>query len=327
MWHAIFHDNVVALIISWAFGIAGILANIYVIINSVRDCTQKHRRTTSKIHAFLIANLAACDLCGASYLATIASADIYYTKYHCSIFSCGINGSCNNVTNIWLISPSCYFARFISNLSVFMSAMITLIIAADRSVNIIAPHSKHHITLANIKKAVAFCWTLGLSVSTTVVIQSVFIINPYSFSDFSMLCSSSDINTLFFRIYAAISFIFIVFSYTSTLILYFWIFNHLRNVQRKLTCISRIAVGARVGIERRVGIVTAFLATTSGVIWLPLLILFMLEISDVQFGDPKLLSQLTIISFLLVFANASANPISYTLLTTKNLQRNSKRWV
>lgn len=326
MWNAILHGNGVAIGISWTFGIIGVIANAYIIFNYIRDCREKHRRKTSKIHSFLIANLATADLCGATYLIILSSADLYYTTNHYKRFSCAINSSCANVTNIWLTNPACYFTRFISNLSVFMPAMFTLVIAVDRFVSIATPHSVHRFTLPNIKIIVCICWLLGITIAGLVTIQAIVTLDPTDFDDFTNLCAFSNVSGLFFRIYASTSIIVIVMSYSFSLILYIWIFHHLRKMKRRLTCISHIIIGTRAGIEKKVGIITAFLALTNTIIWIPCMILFLMDILNNSLVETTLGQQVTIVSFLLIFANASANPISYNFLTNQNLQR-TKGWI
>lgn len=328
MTTGLLQGNIGAIIILWLFGIVGIPANIYVIYSSIHENISKHRNSIriNKVHTFLITNLAIADLLGCIYLVIIAIADHHYASNYAELYSCDFRNSCYNRTNIWVKSQTCSLARFIGNMATIMPAPITFMISIDRYNKIIkrSDDNPWRLTLYRVKVLILFSWLVSVSIAIISNIRSKELYDPHNFRSFTNTCYFNDFYDAAFQIFVIAGFGMVICLYAITLVFYILIIIYIHRARRKVTSSSRtFAILKRA--ETHLGVVTGILAITNLLSWLPALIFFVNNISSSQLISSRAGYHISIVGFLILFANSSTNPISYTLLLSKRFKSCSRR--
>ncbi|RDD39022.1 Relaxin receptor 2 [Trichoplax sp. H2] len=155
MSYSLFQGNDFARYFCWIFAIIGIFGNAYIIIscctkkiskiapkkNSTHQSNSISEKSTKVTH-LLVCQLAIADLLGCLYLLIIACADIYYSYQYPAIYQVH---QPKNFTNIWVLSPFCYIAKYCFFTSSIASISITLLITFDRFMAVIFPYSRFRL--------------------------------------------------------------------------------------------------------------------------------------------------------------------------------------
>ena len=318
MLNGILHRNGAATILAWIFGLFGIAANICVIFIAGKRYTAHHKTNRGRhIYTFLIANLAIADFCGSLYCVIIAIADYYYGKNHHDLFSCDLNNTCNNLTNIWLSNPGCSIARFLAMIAIYVSALITLIIAVDRYRAVVYPYNQKRLSTKQIHLVTLVSWLVGITAATITLVKSFDSLNLNRFDDFTNMCYYSDPETVFFQVFTIITFVVIIGSYISTSILYSMIVIFLRHNRIKLKSIDHNCLRSRLHAEKHVTIITSIITFSNLISWLPGLAVAIGNIADNPFLQTTIGQAISIVGFMLLFVNSLFNPIIYITLTSK----------
>ncbi|RDD39021.1 G-protein coupled receptor GRL101-like protein [Trichoplax sp. H2] len=314
MFYSLLQGNEPSRILGWIIGIVGLLANSSLLLYHFKrklfksSKTNHHKIITSKsrsITKFLIRQLALADLLGSLYVIIISSADSYYGYRYPEIYQIP---NPSNQTNIWTLNPLCHIARFCFSTSSVLSIAITLVIAYDRLVAVIFPHSKARLNLFKSRIVISVCWLICCAFGLIPTIRGI-ISAPYFAQSFNWrlnICMYTDIVkiilTIFFRTRAAIYF----GCCSSIALIYVVIIVYVRNKRR------RIASGMN-QIERRIFIVMMIITAVNVCSLLP---------STIIYGMPYNIRQLphvvyaTSITIMFTFSNAAINPFIYIFLSS-----------
>ncbi|RDD36749.1 G-protein coupled receptor GRL101-like protein [Trichoplax sp. H2] len=323
MTSGILQGIIAASLICWIFGIIGVLANFYVICSSFRAFLSKNGKKFrfNKIHTFLIINLAIADFFGSLYLVVIASADRYYLYYHSNIYHCYFQSYCHNVTNIWVLTPTCSFARFLANIATFLPTFLTLYIAVDRYTTVVKPHGKYRLTLDHAKILVVGAWMIALSVTIISNIRSDQLYDPHNFRIFTNVCYFTDILDPVFQIVATIGFALGILFYIATMILYIAIIVCIHRARYRISDLVVQNRSSRSRAQMRLSIITGVLAVTNFLSWFPSLVVFIGNAMRLEFLLSYIGYHLSIIAYLLLFVNSCMNPVCYTILISNHSKR------
>ena len=170
MSYSLFQGNDIARIASWLIGILGILGNLFLLIyickietitlrskvNPAATIGKSQVHKSSRITDFLVCNLAIADIIGCIYLTIVAAADAYYGYRYPNIYQ--VVPSPINATNIWVLNPFCYIARYTFFTSSIASLVITMLIAIDRFIVVLFPYSCARLNLSKCKILMTLVW-------------------------------------------------------------------------------------------------------------------------------------------------------------------------
>lgn len=318
----ILQGNLAVIVISWLFGIVGIIANLYVIYISVwnKYFSGKFRNRFYHVHNILITNLALIDLFGCMYLLIIGAADTYYRNNHPHIYGCYFTNSCHNLTNPWTISPMCSVSRFLALITSIAPALITLYIAIDRYTKVIKFHIRYRFTKKRCKILVALAWLFAILLSTFMCIRALQLHEPHNFRNFNNICCFPNPHDFLFRMVSFAGFAVVIGSYFITIGLYLSILNSIQEARHKILDLRDRTNRNTKAAEIRLCIITGILAVTNLCSWLPALSLVASNIthSSTSIQVSITFYHLSLAGFFLMFMNSCANPITYIIFLAKN---------
>ena len=343
---SILYNSPIAIILSWLFGIGGIIANCFVLKVILVRNKLNHRRIFSKTNTelvnskpsqsssnpmtiryvgnrtfvILIFHLACSDLFGSLYLLTLASADLHYRFihiHHNANTSSPLTNSSATIYRLWISNPFCFIARFLNVLSSFQSVFIITFIAVDRYVCVAFPFSIYlQITSKRAKIICLIGWITGLSIASLFTLFS-YLSFPSTSSvtyQFNTLCTFEDLSVYYIRLSLLLLCICGLTFYITTLFLYIGTYYKLRRLTNKIKFSKKL----NKNVELKTLKIAATISITNLIAWFPSLasgtaifINYHLIIDNTLFLSiaPNVL--------LLFQVNCTINPIIYIFNTSQ----------
>ncbi|RDD39579.1 Follicle-stimulating hormone receptor [Trichoplax sp. H2] len=334
-------NDLSVILISWIFGLAGIIANMVLLkfLNSptlqrVRaiisrsiyrqeqllrfNQTVKPTKTTiNRTFTILLINLAGSDLLGSMYLIIIASADLHHRLAHDKHNQTHFTDSSVSYLN-WISNPFCYIARFINCVSIFQSAYIMMLVAIDRYISVAYPFSA--ILKLTQRRAKFLCllgWLIAMSVGTTFTVAAyiTFPPAPAPSYDYHNLCSFEDYADYEVRLLVLLFLIIGILVYTVILVVYAGIYYKIR--QRSISIHPNHKFGSK-RAEWKILKIAMIIVSTNFFFWFPGFICGIVAyIYHPIFLVNNLFRNAATNSLLLFQINCVLNPITLITFTTE----------
>lgn len=301
-------------VVSWILGTSGFIANVSVIMwmiysmyNPLKRFHRKNIRNISNNPSLLIIfNLAVADLLGALYLIILAVSD----KIHRA--SNGTPNENGTYENTWIVSPTCFAGRILSQIWLLMSIFITVLITVSRFIPVVYPYSTSEITVKKARIALISFWIISIAIAICGATESLTLaytkLNHYSI--LGHLCQLESPDTPLLRAIVYGELVFGVVAYFGTIILYIIIACKLRKSRAITTSIT----SRRNSAESKVHLIIAWIVLTNVISWIPITTMTILEgfidhfISEQYYISPLLV--------LLLFLNNVINPVVYLIIGT-----------
>ncbi|CAH1772213.1 unnamed protein product [Owenia fusiformis] len=276
----------------WILGTVACLGNLVVVIWRLKEFRG------SKIHSFLITNLAIGDFLMGLYLLIIASVDAFY-RGHYIVYH-----------DTWRKSSMCNFAGFLSTFSCEISVFTLTVITLDRLIVIIFPFKAKRMSIRQARGVMLTAWLVvsflaGLPLSNA----------PY-FKDFygrSGVCLALHIthdkpngweySVFIFLALNMVSFLFIASSYISMFIV----------AKRTQGAVRSQEVKNDTKLARRMTLIVM----TDFCCWVPIILLGIISLMGFNIHSQ-------IYAWVAVFVlplNSALNPVIYTISTAPFLKR------
>eukprot|EP00057_Strongylocentrotus_purpuratus_P020213 XP_011674687.1 PREDICTED: G-protein coupled receptor GRL101-like [Strongylocentrotus purpuratus] len=181
-----FLQNTTIKVFIWILGLSALFGNFFVITLRIRSAPVT---TVAKIQSLFITNLAVSDFLMGVYMVLIGVMDIYIGE---SYFWEGR-------ADEWRSSVTCQIAGFLSVLSSEASVFLLTLITADRFISIMFPFSRHRLSIASARVALAAIWIVALLLSLIGVLLINTNPDAYGLSDVCVglpfIRKSTDIST------------------------------------------------------------------------------------------------------------------------------------
>ncbi|RDD35836.1 hypothetical protein TrispH2_012214, partial [Trichoplax sp. H2] len=221
------------------------------------------------------------------------------------------------VKNVWFKSSACVTAHFFAKVTISIAGTLTLVMAIDRFLLIVRPHSKWKFTMKVSQIITAVIWIVDFScISGMAVYQfdSISRISSYTF-DFNLnLCLGDFESTIVHRILSFLELGYYLVVYVVSLILYLLIIRKLR--------ISRLTFGSQASstCERRFQIMFTLIACTNAFAF------FFITITSIG-SDPNAERSIfqNIVS-LFPFVNSAIDPILYLIFRRNDIKKQLCCW-
>ena len=308
--------------ISWAMAVIGVPCNIFVIIRFILlNCRYPKKILTQTLHShyqsrfsirhnpsvFLLFNLTLTDSIGSLYVFILVIGDVAYTNYYQNLYGSVSNYSV--IRNDWVISPACTTARILSQLALLMSTLMTFMVAVDRFILVIFPHSRRKITMKNAYIVSIVYWIFAFIIAMTAGIlssQGVVLQSSTKFDIIDQLCTLDSSKSVFVLAIAYIELLLGFGLHITSTILYILIYRKLKQSQRLFSTISSNRA------EKRVSIILSAIVLTNIFTYLPVMLITILgqAIPDYDLKD----SQIFPIMVMLLYVNTTINPILFIAL-------------
>ena len=318
MFYSLLQGNQAGRILAWIIGILGVLANLGILLNYLKnkyakpsfDITFIKSRNASSsksriIAGFLIRQLALADLLGALYLIIIASADSYYGYRYPQLYQVP---NPINQTNIWLQNPLCHIARFCFYISSVLSIVITLVIACDRFVVVVFPHSRARLNLFKCRIIILLCWVLCSAYALLPTVRGIIGLPKLSTKFILRLnmCLYMDEIKSILRTFFTARLVIYYCSCCIIALLYFIIIIYVRYKRRRIA--TRMNQ-----IEHRIIVTMMLITLVNAFSLLPSTILFKLPLAIRSLKD---MEYIITIAMIITFCNAVINPFIYLYLSS-----------
>ncbi|EDV21260.1 uncharacterized protein TRIADDRAFT_60311 [Trichoplax adhaerens] len=229
--------------VSWIIGILALIANISVIIwmvcymyNPLRWFSQRNpRNITNNPYLLIIFNLAVADLLGALYLIILAISDATFK----------INGDFQTPNgtyiNNWIVSPTCFLERILSQVSLLMSIFITFFITVSRFIQVVCPYSGLEVTIKKSRIALLSLWIISFTIAIVGAVESshVSLRKQDHLSILGFLCQLESLETpvIIGIVYSEL--LLGIIGYVGTIILYLIIACKLKKTRSSINSINR----------------------------------------------------------------------------------------
>ncbi|XP_030829872.1 G-protein coupled receptor GRL101-like [Strongylocentrotus purpuratus] len=181
-----FLQNTTIKVFIWILGLSALCGNFFVITLRIRSAPMT---TVAKIQSMFITNLAVSDFLMGVYMLLIAVMDIYI----------GDSYFWEGRADEWRSSVTCQIAGFLSVLSSEASVFLLTLITADRFISIMFPFSRHRLSIASARLALAAIWIVALFLSLIGVLLITIHPDAYGLSDVCVglpfIRKSTDIST------------------------------------------------------------------------------------------------------------------------------------
>ncbi|XP_074657250.1 LOW QUALITY PROTEIN: G-protein coupled receptor GRL101-like [Tubulanus polymorphus] len=289
-------SNVVLRVMIWVIGITASAGNMVVVVWRLRKGRE------SKVHSFLITNLALGDLLMGVYLVIIASVDEYY------------RGTYAVYDKRWRYSTLCEICGFLSTFSSEISVLTLTLITIDRLICIIFPFKIKRLGLKQARVVMAILWLIvGL-------ISAVPLMNVTYFSGFysrSGVCLALHITPDKPNGWEYSVFVFLALNLASFSIIfvsYLWMFIVAKKTQNAVRSPEMKKDNA---MAKRMTLIVM----TDFCCWVPICLLGIASIGGV--GIPP-----QVYAWIAVFVlplNSGINPVLYTLSTAPFVKHIRKR--
>ena len=278
-----------------------------------------HRRYTINHNPsiFLLFNLAVCDFIGSLYLLILAGSDIYYTAYYRHKY--GLYPNYSDIENEWIITPTCTTERIFSQIALLMSILMTFIVAIDRFILVVYPHSRRKINMKSARIITAICWIFSLAIAILAGLESAQSVAKHPRTRFNIigqLCLPDPSRSFIVQIITYFEIFLGCSLYIASMILYIVI---CRKLSQSKTLFRSTSSGM---IEKRVSIILASVVFTNIFTYLPVT-LFSILGQVLPSYDPDE-GQLYASVVALLYLNTAVNPILFLMLSLKTGRNTSK---
>lgn len=341
---SILYNSPIAIMLSWIFGIGGIIANCFVLKVILAQNKFSNRRIFSRTNTdlinsrpsqsnsssmatryvgnrtfiILIYHLACSDLSGSLYLLTLASADLHYRfvqVHHNSNTSSSLTNSSVIIYRLWIGNPFCFIARFLNVLSSFQSVFIITFIAVDRYVCVAFPFSNYlQLTPKRSKIICIGGWVIALAVANMFTLFSYFSFppTPSITYQFNTLCTFEDLSVYHIRLSLLLLSICGLTFYSATLFLYIGTYHKLRRLTNKIKLSKKL----NKSIELKTLKIATTISITNLIAWFPSLASGIAIFIDYRLIIDNVLFLSIAPNVLLLFqVNCTINPIIYIFST------------
>ncbi|RDD39100.1 G-protein coupled receptor GRL101-like protein [Trichoplax sp. H2] len=257
---------------------------------------------------FLLFNLSLGDLVSSLYLVILAISDSSYTNHYRNKY--GPYPNYSSIENEWIISPTCTMERILSQLSLVISISMTFIVAVDRYILVVFPHSRRKITIKDARVVATIFWLLGFIVAFTIGLLSAHGATVHHSTRFDILGQfcNTDSSKGFMVLAVLYIELFLGFSmHTTSMILYIIICMKLKQSR------SLFKSNSSSRIEKRVSLILASVVFTNVFTYLPIMIFSILGqfIPNYKPEETDLFPTLV----LLLYLNAAVNPVLFMVLS------------
>ncbi|RDD47646.1 G-protein coupled receptor GRL101-like protein [Trichoplax sp. H2] len=312
--YSTFLDQDIVRGVCWSLAIISMPCNLIVIIRLLYF-NYRYSKTTSKKSAFslrhhrfaisrnpsifLLFNLTLSDLVSSLYLLILAFSDVYYTDYYRNKY--GLYPDYSNITNDWVLSSTCTFERILSQIALLISILMTFVVAVDRFILVVYPHSRRKITVKGARIISLVCWLFALVIAIVAIAYSLESVasRPRTRRDIlAQLCLTDSSRSFvvfvitFFELFLGCS------MYVTAMILYIIICVKLKQSKQFRSDSSN-------RIEKRISIILASVVFTNVFTYLPITLISILGRYIPGFNSGQLFPTLVILLYL----NAAVNPI------------------
>lgn len=183
----------------------------------------------------LVHNLFISNVLISVFLLLLVVSDVYYTNYYQLLLTTTTNISYTNVRNEWFTSATCNAARFIARITNMMTVSITLIIAIDRFILTIYPHSTKKFTVVKSTRVLIGLWIGCIIIGGGITIYNIDGLrfrSPHTFDFFVNYCHGDYDRTQIHIIAGFVELAYYFIAYVIVIILYTIIIWKLRNSNR-----------------------------------------------------------------------------------------------
>ena len=323
--YSVFLDYNIVRGLCWSMAIISVPCNIIVIIRFILLNCRGPRKISPKTFfspyqsrfsishnpsVFLLFNLTIGDLIGSLYLFLLAIGDVAYTNYYQHLY--GSESNYSTIRNDWVISPICTINRIFSQVALLISILLTFIVAVDRFIKVVFPHSRRKITIKRAYSIVIVCWLFAITTSIAAgLISAREVARKPSrrFRILSNLCHMDPFTDTFVLIFTFFEILLGFVLHLTSMILYIFVYRKLKQSQQMfLTTPSNRA-------EKRISIVLTSIVVTNVLTYVPITLITIIGNVNRSYNPQE--NQFFPSTVLLWYANSAINPVLLLLLSTK----------
>ena len=322
-FYSVFLDVDIIRPVAWNLGIIGVIATLtaicYMLYNSSYNVlVSKNTRVQDTYDIaqnpslFLLFNLLLSDLIGAIYILILAVGDYNYTSHLKLTY--GNTSDFSRIKNQWFASLPCSIGRYLAQISMLMSATLTLIISVHRYILIVNPYIKNNMIIKHFKISLSFVWIALTSVAMAIAdftLNNLHTRSPYTFVFLLNLCTFDGTATKNHAIVAFSLLSYALVLYSVAVVLQSLVIAELRKSRIKFQSYTVSTLEKRYKITLGLMIVTNVMAyclmAIVGINWA------VGNLKPNQYG--KFL-------FIFPYLNCIIDPMTYLLFQIQNISRN-----